>query len=242
MHLFCTTMLLAMFLLAGCILAGCNHGTRSAATPTVDNSQIKTNTIEVNWFVDKDSQAVPQGYVNWEAERQQMGIKTDLIVLHHTGAPSGMTWKELSDIQYRTLYVPRYNSNNPDPLVKGWTPHSNHFHTVVGKKVEVFYNFHWLIRTDGTTERLLNDDEVGWHCGDWDKNMRSIAICFDGDFTSSKPSNAALKAAAKLIVDYQQKFKIDDVVGHKDTSSVECPGSWWPAGKTELLKLADVIK
>ena len=227
-----------IILVAIAALAGCNNTATGAATPPTYNSQAKSSTVKVNWFADMHGKPVPQGYVNWEAEKQQKKIPTDLIIIHHTAGNVGMTWKELSDLQFQKLYVGRYGIDDPDPLVKGWTPHSGHYRTVDGKKMEVFYAYHWLVRADGTTERLLNDNEVGWNSGDWDKNMRSIAICFDGNFTDSYPSSAALKAAAKLIAGYKKKFKISDVIGHKDAHSTECPGNWWPSGKDELLKLA----
>ena len=225
-------------LLAVTALAGCNNSTSgAAASPREDTGHTPTNSTKVNWFIDKDRKPVAQDYVNWEAEKQQKKIPTDLIIIHHTAGTGGMTWKKLSDLQYQKLYIGRYKIDDPDPLVKGWIPHSGHYRMVNGKKVEVFYAYHWLVRADGSAERLLNDDEVGWNSGDWDKNMRSIAICFDGDFTESKPSPAALNAAAKLIAGYKKKFKISDVIGHKDIHSTRSPGSWWPVGKSELSKL-----
>ncbi len=222
--------LAGIILLVASALVGCNNTVSQAAASTGDISQ-----TQVNWFVDKDGKPVPKGWVNWEAEKQQRKIPTDLIIVHHTAGTGGMTWKELSDLQYQRLYVGRYGIDDPDPLVKGWTPHSGHYRKVDGKEIEVFYAYHWMVRADGSTERLLKDDEVGWNCGDWGKNMRSIAICFDGNFADSKPTQAALKAVAKLIAGYQKKFKIKEVIGHKDASATECPGSWWPAGKDELL-------
>jgi hypothetical protein len=174
----------------------------------------------------------PDGSVNWDAEKRPI----DTIVIHHTAEPSGMTWQRLSEIQHGTLYVPRYQSKSDDPYVFGQTPHSGHFRRFGDGKVEVFYAYHWLIRPDGSAERLLQDDEVGWHAGNWDMNCRSIAICFDGDFSVGPPTDAAMQKATSLIRDYKQKFNIKEVLGHNDVrASTTCPGPWFRSGGKELL-------
>lgn len=174
----------------------------------------------------------PDNSINWEAEK----IATDTIVIHHTGEAPGMTWAQLSEIQKSTLYVPRYASKNNDPYVFGETPHSGHFRREGGQDVEVFYAYHWLVRTDGSTERLLKDEEVGWHAGDWETNCRSIAICLDGDFSTAKPSAKALQAVAKLVAGYQKKFQITRVVGHNEVRvTTKCPGLWFSEGGRELI-------
>jgi|GEM_PF-2098109 len=53
----------------------------------------------------------------------------------------------------------------------------------------VFCAYHWLVYMDGTMERLLQDNEVGWHAGKWDVNCKSVAICLDDDFENLAPQN-----------------------------------------------------
>lgn len=90
------------------------------------------------------------------------------------------------------------------------------------------------------TERLLNDDEVGWHSGDWEMNMRSVAICFDGDLSQTPPTATALRACARLITNYKYKKNraITEVIGHNDVAATECPGNWSRYGGLEQLLAA----
>ena len=222
------------------------RGVLSNTAATTLNEKIPPlhiNKGSINWFQQKDTKPVKSGFVNWEAEKQQSvledvtkGIPTDVVVIHHAVGTYANDWQKLSDVEYQRLYVGRYNITDPDPLVKGWTPHSGHYRTVGNKKIEVFYAYHWLIQNDGTAVRLLQDDEVGWNSGDWYMNCRSIAICFDGDLTSTSPTNAQLQTCGKLLASYRKKFHSKYVVGHKEVSATECPGRWWRSGKADLLK------
>jgi len=178
--------------------------------------------LPINWFR-------ADGTVNWEAEKEQRRIKTDTIVIHHTGQAGPMDWQKLSDIQKKRLYEPRFLSD-AEPKVKGLPVQSGHFRLVDGKKVAVFYAYHWLIEPDGSTVRLLNIREVGWHSGDWEVNNRSLAICFDGDFSKTAPSDAAIRACAQLIADYQKRLAIKLVIGHQDVKATDCPGEWFKNG------------
>lgn len=196
------------------------------------------------WWVDKE-----HTLLDWEAEKRTKHIQTRYIVIHHTAGLPGRTWQELSRDQYESLYKKRFKPTIPDPFIpKDTRVQSGHFRQLTegpnkGKWQEVFYAYHWLIRQDGTAERLLNDDEVGWDSGNWDINMSSIAICFDGNFTDTPPNDAQLKAAAKLIAGYEHKFTIKDVVAHRDVkASTICPGDWWyHGGKEKLLDLVHQV-
>ncbi|MDD4990332.1 MAG: peptidoglycan recognition family protein [Candidatus Pacebacteria bacterium] len=99
-----------------------------------------------------------------------------------------------------------------------------------GELIEVFYAYQWLIRPDGTSERLLLDKDVGWQAGSWAVNCRSVALCFAGDFTSGQPTDEVLDACASLIADYIKRFpaiKLEtNVVGHREVNKKTiCPGN-----------------
>lgn len=187
--------------------------------------------------------------VNWEREKFEQRIPTDTIYIHHTSWPSGTTWQYLSDQQFKRLYVARYQSTDPDPMVKGREPYSGHFrYDENGGLVQVFYAYHWLVRENGAAERLLEDTEVGWHSGNWDENMRSVAICFDGDYANLAPPEAVLKVAAGLIAEYCRKMPIKRLRAHYQARKTECPGKWFDekgpdglTGRERLLKLAGVM-
>lgn len=172
--------------------------------------------------------------VNWEAEAEPV----DTIVMHHTAGRPGMTWKELSDFEGRRLYEPRFASDARDPNVQGLPVQSGHFRIVDGRKVEHFCPYHWIVRSDGTAERLLWDDERGWHSGNWQVNMRSIGIVLDGDFSSAEPPKAMLATCAQLIRAYEVVVgKPLTLLGHTDVKATKCPGTWWARGKDDLGQL-----
>jgi hypothetical protein len=252
--------LLTAAALAASVLMGCHTAAPAGTGPApqaalaADGAQVPpleaAKDQPINWLAGKDGKPVKQGYVNWEAEKQQTrmndgskGIPTDTIVIHHSDGTYADKWQELSRVQLNGngMYRWRYENDGPDfdPHVKGLTPHSGHYRTVDGKQAEVFYAYHWLIHKDGTVERLLKDNEVGWHANKWSVNLRSVAICFDGDYSSSPPSPMQMQACARLMASYRRKFPIKYVVGHKDVSSTQCPGSWWPEGRAALIKLTD---
>ena len=255
-----TVGLFAGVILAGLLLLGCHTGAPAGIAPEQTASSEIGATVpplaaaknqSIDWLVDKSGKPLKQGYVNWEAEKQQTqmddgtkGIPTDTIVIHHSDGNYADKWQSLSRVQFagNGMYKWRYENDGADfdPHVKGWTPHSGHYRTVDGEQVEVFYAYHWRIHKDGMAERLLKDNEVGWHANKWSVNCRSVAICFDGDYSSTSPSKTQLQTCAKLMASYRKMFPIKYVVGHKDVSSTECPGSWWPEGRADLLKLSDV--
>lgn len=185
----------------------------------------------------------------WEAMKQEKGIATDTIVIHHTALPPGITWQELSKLQREQVYAKRFGSTDPDPYVLGLPAYSGHFRLVDGKLVQVFYAYHWLVREDGTVERLLADTDVGWHAGNWDWNLRSLGICFDGDYSKTPPSDAAMHACGVLIAEYADLFPLRYLKGHNEVRKepTECPGSWFLekgadglTGRERLLGLASV--
>jgi hypothetical protein len=234
--------------LAALILIACSsaqQGTSSTSSQSNDTKPVRiglykgSDSDQAPWWCDKEHTTI-----DWEAEKRTKKIPTEYIVIHHTSGIAGRSWQELSALQRERLYVKRFKPSIPDPTIPATVAvQSGHFRQLTdgpdkGKWTEVFYAYHWLIRKDGTAERLLNDDEVGWDSGNWDMNMRSVSICFDGDYTDTAPSDAQLKVAAKLIADYQKKFTIKDVVGHRDVKATICPGNWWSnGGKQKLMNL-----
>ncbi|HEX4104474.1 MAG TPA: peptidoglycan recognition family protein, partial [Candidatus Paceibacterota bacterium] len=130
---------------------------------------------------------------NTDVERKPI----DTIVIHHTSNPPGMSKDRLSSIELIRLYAPYFYEpkSDADKNMKGRPIYSGHARD--GK--QVFWPYHWFIRKNGEAERLLKDNEIGWHAGNWDINCRSVAVCFDGDYENSRPSDVELEAATRLI-------------------------------------------
>lgn len=184
------------------------------------NQMESPNSIRLNWYHQ-------DGTINWEAEKEQRSIRTDTIVVHHTASDSELSWEELSAIGKERQYVPRFNSNADDPNVQGKRVQSGHFRRVGKVDIEVFYTYHWLIRSDGKVERLLPDNEVGWHSGDWPTNLRSIGVCLEGDYSAKEPTLAATESLKDVIRIYEKQWGGVRLLGHSEVANTKCPGDWF---------------
>jgi hypothetical protein len=179
-----------------------------------------------------------RGFQNMDADRKPI----EIVVIHHTSNPPGLSRDRLSAIELIRLYGPYFA--NPkfeeDKHLKGKPIHSGHVRN--GK--QVFWPYHWMIRRNGRAERLLNDSEIGWHAGDWDVNCKSIAIALDNDYEFSRPSERELRGIAKVITNHYGYVTQPQIVGHREVNSkTVCPsnlflgnanGKGW---KHNLLKL-----
>lgn len=172
---------------------------------------------------------------DWDKERKPV----DIIVIHHSKNPPGITWQRLSAMHLIRLYASYYASPyyENEKYIKGQPIYSGHFRN--GQ--QVFYAYHWLLRMNGKIERLLSDNETGWHAGNWEINCRSVAICLDNDFENSSPSKPALSSIAKLIKENYPQVEAKNILGHKEINpKTICPGNKFLDGWK--LDLIDIIK
>ena len=190
-------------------------------------------------------EAVKQSDTHPLAEEESIDI--DTIYLHHTGMKPGIDIMKLSKGQKDRLYHQSSDPDENDYIPQDGQMHSGHFRIINGKKVEVFWAYHWLIRTNGLAVRLLSDEEVGRHVPDVDERYRSIAICFDGDYSATPPNRKMLLAAARLIKQYDKEYPIMRLKAHYDVRDTECPGPWFYqileydlTGRELLLRMANV--
>jgi hypothetical protein len=161
----------------------------------------------------------------------------DTIVIHHTSAEPGYRISYMNALQMLSIYVPYFL--NPtvksEKGLKNQPLWSNHFRD--GKPV--FYVYHWFVRMDGTTERLLEDKQIGWHAGNWDINCRSVGICLDNDYENKDPEPAMLERLADLIAKNYPKVSPERIIGHREArEGTTCPGNGFLDGwKDELQRL-----
>lgn len=168
----------------------------------------------------------------------QFRLPIDRVVIHHTSNKPGISQAKLSAIGLLRQYAHDYyafedNFGLPTINQPIW---SGHFQN--GK--QVFYAYHWLVRLDGTMERLLEDKYIGWQAGNTDINLRSIGIVLDGDFLDSEPPQAALEGIVKILEDYYPQIKGKNILGHLEANhQTECPGklflSSWKEKITERI-------
>ncbi|HUD05812.1 MAG TPA: peptidoglycan recognition family protein [Candidatus Saccharimonadales bacterium] len=169
---------------------------------------------------------------NFDRERRPI----DTIVIHHTSNKPGMTLGRLNAMELLRIYGMHY-ADPPNPLEKNLTGQpvwSGHFYN----DQQVFWCYHWFIREDGQAERLLKDEYIGWHAGNWDINTSSIAICIDDDLSDKKPSEIVLNAIAEIIKQHYPGILTSNILGHREVNpKTVCPGDLFIDGwKGELLK------
>ncbi len=158
----------------------------------------------------------------------------DTIVIHHTNNKPDMTLEKLNAMHLMILYGKYYANKSKKTKQPVW---SGHFYN----DQQVFWGYHWLIRSDGTTQQILKDNYIGWHAGNWDINTRSIGICIDDDLNDKEPSLVVIKSIAKLIKDNYPDVSLNKVIGHCDVyKKTKCPGRLFRESWRQ--KLIDTIK
>ncbi len=154
----------------------------------------------------------------------------DTIIIHHTHNLPGISIERLSAISlvrlYATFYADPYIED--DKEIKGEPIYSGHFKD--GK--QVFYPYHWVVRTNGKAERLLSDEEIGWHAGDWDINCRSVAIVLDNNYENSTPSDKELLSIANIVKKHYSFVPKEKIFGHREiNTNTTCPSNEFLSGK-----------
>lgn len=93
--------------------------------------------------------------------------------------------------------------------------------------------YHIYIRKDGSVYRGRKDCYVGAHCQGF--NSTSIGVAFEGNYDKSTASmpDAQYNAWVELYTYYKGLYGSLPVYGHKEKSSSECPGSYFPLTKVK---------
>lgn len=159
---------------------------------------------------------------DWDRERQPV----DTIVIHHTSARPGYKLSYMNATQLLNIYASHYAYDDDKRGQPIW---SNHF----SEGRQVFWCYHWLMRMDGSFERLISDEQIGWHAGNWDINTRSIAICLDNDYEQQDPDEDTLRQLAAFI---RQNYPNKKIIGHCEARrGTICPGKNFLDGWKENL-------
>lgn len=148
----------------------------------------------------------------------------DMAVIHYTGGKPGITWQELSAIGFLRQYAADFCKYDDvyGVSTKGQPIWSGHFRD----RRQVFYAYHFLVRMDGTFERLLDDKYIGWHAGNKDVNFRSVGIVLDGEFVDMEPPGEVIEGIVKLLKENYPKIPHENVKGHREVNpNTVCPGN-----------------
>ena len=155
------------------------------------------------------------------------------IVIHHTEEMPEMSLGKLSAIGLVRQYAYQYLTDNVlGHRVKGQPIWSGHFRA----GAMVFFAYHWLVRPDGTTERLLEDAYIGWHAGNWEVNTKSIGIALSGNYEDTAPPLTQIAAVAHLIKEQYSHIPKENVLGHREVKEgITCPGVYFLTDWKETL-------
>lgn len=168
----------------------------------------------------KDEVALASKGPNLDKQRQSV----DTVVIHHTSNRPGYRLSYMNAVHLLNIYAP-YFANPTDEREKsleGKALWSGHFKN--GE--QIFYAYHWFMRMDGSFEKLLDDDKIGWHAGNWKVNRRSIGICLDNNYEEQDPTNDILQKLAAHIKKCYPNIESQDIIGHCEArSGTICPGT-----------------
>jgi hypothetical protein len=208
-----------------------------------DSKELKDLTKQLRSFFE---QALLAGKVALASEGPNLDKErkpVDTVVIHHTSSEPGERLSYMNAIQLLNIYAP-YFANPTDPkekFLKGQPLWSNH----VQNGRAVFYAYHWLMRMDGSFERLLKDKQLGWHAANWDINTHSVAICLDNDYEHQDPPQEVLQKLAGFITKNYPGVAAENIIGHKEAAKAAgkdtiCPGGNFLDGwKSILLELVE---
>lgn len=150
--------------------------------------------------------------VDFDSSRKNI----DTVVIHHSSMDSEISLAKINAFQLINLYARTFLMKSKD--FYGCPVTSGHYYD--GN--QIFIAYHYIIMPNGTMINPLKDEYIGWHCGNWDYNCRSIAICFHDDLNEREPTDAAITSALKII----KKYKPKEILGHREIlSSTICPGN-----------------
>jgi hypothetical protein len=174
--------------------------------------------------LEKNQVALGLAGEDFDSQRQAV----DTIVIHHTSNDPGYRLSYLNAVHLLSIYVPAFVK----PPYRGQPIWSGHFH----HGQQVFWGYHWLMRMDGSFEHLLQDDQIGWHSGNWDTNKRSIGICLDNDYEKPDPIDEVIQKLARHI--RQNYPSVKKIIGHCEVRpGTICPGGHFlDAWKPKLLQ------
>ncbi len=181
-------------------------------------------------MLERDEVPLAPGGPDLDAERRTL----DTVVIHHTEEDPAIPLATLSAIGLLRQYGLQYLANDlMDRPVRGEPVWSGHFRA--GRMV--FFAYHWLVRPDGTCERLLEDRAIGWHAGNWEINTRSIGLALSGNYEHATPPAAQLAGAARLLKTQYPALVHSRILGHCEVrADATCPGHHFRDGwKATLL-------
>lgn len=134
-----------------------------------------------------------------------------------------MTMREINTIVIHHSVTNKFNKDVWAVSVDGHDYVPGYF--IDGKEYKG--NYHYLIYHDGEVKSPIPEERYTYHCGVYNVNLTSLAICFIGDYSTETPANQALVSAKLLIGDIKRRLAIKNTFGHRELYATRCPGDWY---------------
>lgn len=145
----------------------------------------------------------------------------NLFVIHHSAGPD---FRGASDLEVQDWF----DAIGKDRGYAGLA-HSYHLHPQRDKETFAQAQIALVQGADGTWRivPLMQDgwDNVAWHCGDWEKNQRSIGCEVCGNYSEKTLPNEALLVLADFWREQDQMLNgATELSAHKWIYATACPG------------------
>lgn len=103
--------------------------------------------------------------------------------------------------------------------------------------------YHWYVRFDGGVYSGRPEDTVGAHAGaSSGYNLRSIGVCFEGNFEQLETMpEAQLLAGKELLEGILSRWDIAEILGHRDLTATACPGKYFPKELLQILPQSQIL-
>ena len=150
-----------------------------------------------------------------QVESDQLGSKrvVTIIVVHHTAGSQ---------------------SNDAERIIPTISRlHSRRFSTMPAS-LGLTVAYHYMIMSDGAIYRTRDEEDIGYHAGDWEVNKVSVGICLVGNFEEHKPTRQQIQSLDRLVRQLQQERNIVKVIPHSHCKATLCCGKYLEA---EIRKL-----
>ena len=111
--------------------------------------------------------------------------------------------------------------------------HSRKFNTMPAS-LGLMVAYHYLIMSDGAIHQTRDEEDIGYHAGDWEVNKTSIGICLTGNFEKHKPTRQQIQSLDRLVRRIQSERNIVKVVPHSHCKATLCCGRHLEAALRKL--------
>jgi len=99
--------------------------------------------------------------------------------------------------------------------------------------------YHVIIARNGDTLTLAQDEQILGHCGDDNWNIKSLAICVEGNISQQGLTKKQYESLLSMVLFWCRTYNLNikNIYKHSAVMATDCPGSRFPWDKMS----ADII-